>query len=144
MWCGGWRFGAAFGGVWLPPDTPLSPPHAPDIKRLRANYAFSVLLPIIFVSSISWVAFLIDPTGLSLRVSTVFTSLLSLLALQFVIEKQLPNSSYVLPTKVRCVAAFVGLGGELATLIVGTHHPILPPLAATRPALVRLPRIHRA
>jgi hypothetical protein len=80
---------------------PFSPP---DVTRLRANHAFSVLLPIIFISSISWVAFLIDPTGLSLRMSIVLTSLVSLLALQFVIQANLPSSSYVLPTKVRRVA----------------------------------------
>jgi hypothetical protein len=80
-----------------------------DVTRLRANYAFSVLLPVIFISSISWVAFLIDPTGLSLRVSTVLTSLLSLLALQFVIEAKLPNSSYVLPTKQLVLLSYASL-----------------------------------
>ena len=113
---------------------PFSPP---DVTRLRANYAFSVLLPVIFISSIAWVAFLIDPTGLSLRVSTVLTSLLSLLALQFVIEANLPNSSYVLPTKVRRVAAF-SVGSR-----PGPAPTPFPSSPATRPALLCLSGLNR-
>ena len=93
--------------LWRAADA--APPPPADVTRLRANYAFSVLLPVIFISSISWVAFLIDPTGLSLRVSTVLTSLLSLLALQFVIEADLPNSSYVLPTKQLVLLSYASL-----------------------------------
>lgn len=117
------------------------------IKRLSLNFIFSVILPIVFVTAICMLALFIDPCSLSLRLTTVFTCVLTLMALVYLIDPSLPQASYMLPTKSLAVLSY----GFLAIIAVESliafelaRRPQVRQAAAERRAAVRAAAAARA
>ena len=110
------------------------------IKRLSLNYVFTVILPILFVTCVAMLALFIDPCSLSLRMTTVLTCMLTLLALVYLIDPSMPASSYMLPTKALAVLSYASLAviavESLAAYEVA-RRPALKAAAAERAAALR-------
>ena len=110
------------------------------IKRLSLNYVFTVILPILFVTCVAMLALLIDPCSLSLRMTTVLTCMLTLLALVYLIDPSMPASSYMLPTKALAVLSYASLAviavESLAAYEVA-RRPALRAAAADRAAALK-------
>lgn len=105
--------------VPLPAEAPLPNGSAPKLPALAfgGNYtvtevivaviisrnslfdSLNIILPVIVCTCISLLTFFVEPDKLDTRLQIIKTLFLSLVAIQFVVEPELPSSSYVLPTR---------------------------------------------
>ena len=66
-----------------------------EIERNYQYYLFKVVLPIILILLVSWSVFWIHPRELESKLTITIVCLLSLIAYNFVIDKDLPKLSYL-------------------------------------------------
>jgi hypothetical protein len=89
------------------------------VTRLWSYFALNAILPVVICTSIAFLAFWVHPADLSTRLSLVVGLFLALVAIQYVIEGDLPRASYVLPTRRLVIASYVALALiAIETLVV--------------------------
>ena len=66
-----------------------------EIERNFQNYIFKVIFPIILILLVSWSVFWVHPKELESKLTITIVCLLSLIAYNFVIDKDLPKLSYL-------------------------------------------------
>ena len=66
-----------------------------DIKRLTSYYIYKIILPIIFILTISWSVFWIRGSQLEAKVNVTIVCLLSLIAYNFIIDEDIPKLPYL-------------------------------------------------
>ena len=66
-----------------------------DIERKYWYYVFKVILPIILILTICWSSIWIDPREVESRLTITIVCLLSLIAYNFVIDKDIPKLDYL-------------------------------------------------
>ena len=66
-----------------------------EVKRLSSYYIYKVILPIIFILSISWSVFWIRGDELEAKANITIVCLLALIAYNFIIDEDLPKLSYL-------------------------------------------------
>ena len=66
-----------------------------DIKRTTSYYIYKIILPIIFILSISWSVFWIRGSQLDAKVNVTIVCLLSLIAYNFIIDEDIPKLPYL-------------------------------------------------
>ena len=66
-----------------------------DISRLTSYYVYKIILPIIFILSISWSVFWVRGSQLEAKVNVTIVCLLSLIAYNFIIDEDLPKLPYL-------------------------------------------------
>ncbi|GJP33595.1 hypothetical protein CLOM_g18118 [Closterium sp. NIES-68] len=66
-----------------------------DLTRTSSVYIFSVLLPVILSVYLTFTSFVAKPEDLEIRCGACVTLFLALAAIQFVIDSQLPHTSYI-------------------------------------------------
>ena len=64
------------------------------VHRLWLYFSLSAILPIVVCTAISFLAFWVHPADLSTRLSLVVGLFLALVAVQFVLDGELPKASY--------------------------------------------------
>ena len=65
-----------------------------EIERKSGYYVFKIILPIILILMVCWSVVWIDPKELESRLTITIVCLLSLIAYNFVIDKDLPKLEY--------------------------------------------------
>lgn len=65
-----------------------------DLYRHSRYYIFKVILPLIFITAMSWVVFWISPEKFGPQIGLSATSMLTLIAFQFSLTSELPKVSY--------------------------------------------------
>ena len=65
------------------------------IERQSSYYLFKIILPIIFILTISWSVFWVRGSQLEAKVNVTIVCLLSLIAYNFIIDDELPKLSYL-------------------------------------------------
>jgi hypothetical protein len=65
-----------------------------SVERRSGYYVGKVILPLIFIVAMSWTVFWVDPTKFGPQIGTSTTSMLTLIAYQFLIGSELPRLSY--------------------------------------------------
>ena len=65
------------------------------IKRESTYYLTKIFLPILLILIISWSTFWINPREIESRITVSIVCLLSLIAYNFVVDKDLPRLSYL-------------------------------------------------
>ena len=65
-----------------------------EIERKSGYYIFKIILPIILILMVCWSVVWIDPKELESRLTITIVCLLSLIAYNFVIDKDLPKLEY--------------------------------------------------
>ncbi|KAF8055655.1 hypothetical protein HT031_006677 [Scenedesmus sp. PABB004] len=90
------------------------------VQRLWTYYLFVAILPVLFLVWVAHVTFFMGPTRLNDRVSVLITLMLALVALQWVINENLPDSSYLLPTSQLVLLSYACLG-MLVGVSVGVY-----------------------
>ena len=66
-----------------------------NIERLTSYYVYKIILPIIFILSISWSVFWIRGSQLDAKVNVTIVCLLSLIAYNFIIDEDIPKLPYL-------------------------------------------------
>ena len=66
-----------------------------DITRLTSYYISKIILPIIFILTISWSVFWVRGSQLEAKVNVTIVCLLSLIAYNFIIDEDLPKLPYL-------------------------------------------------
>ena len=66
-----------------------------NIERLTSYYIYKIILPIIFILSISWSVFWVRGSQLEAKVNVTIVCLLSLIAYNFIIDEDLPKLPYL-------------------------------------------------
>ena len=66
-----------------------------EVKRQSSYYLFKIILPIMFILIISWSVFWVRGSQLEAKVNVTIVCLLSLIAYNFVIDKELPKLEYL-------------------------------------------------
>jgi len=79
------------------PNTPADEGMLLEInaKRFVLFYAFKFLVPLLLIVFMSWIVFWIDPTSYSTQISISITSMLTLIAYQFLAVSSLPEVPYL-------------------------------------------------
>lgn len=70
-----------------------------SMRRLWQYFLISAVVPVLTATLLSFVVFAVPPNKLDTRLQTATGLFLSLIAIQFVIEGDLPKSSYVIPVR---------------------------------------------
>jgi hypothetical protein len=65
------------------------------VKRYTGYYAWKLILPLVVVVFMSWTVFWIDPTLTASQIAVSTTSILTLIAYQFVLSRLVPELSYL-------------------------------------------------
>ena len=90
-----------------------------SVERLWLYFSLSAILPIVVCTSIAFLAFWVHPADLSTRLSLVVGLFLALVAVQFVLDGELPKASYVIPTRRLVIASYIALAViAIETLVV--------------------------
>ena len=66
-----------------------------EIERKSGYYIFKIILPIVLILMVCWSVVWIDPKELESRLTITIVCLLSLIAYNFVIDKDLPKLEYL-------------------------------------------------
>ncbi len=66
-----------------------------EVTRLTSYYIYKIILPIIFILSISWSVFWVRGSQLEAKVNVTIVCLLSLIAYNFIIDEDLPKLPYL-------------------------------------------------
>eukprot|EP00884_Botryococcus_braunii_P017545 jgi/Botrbrau1/4474/Bobra.0220s0008.1 len=89
------------------------------ITRLSNYFSLGTILPVLVCTSLSFLTFFIQPEQIDTRLQLVVTLFLALVAIQFVVEQELPRASYVIPTRQLVIASYGVLGIiSVETLVV--------------------------
>ena len=79
------------------------------ISRNSLFDSLNIILPVVVCTCISLLTFFVEPEKLDTRLQIIITLFLSLVAIQFVVESELPSSSYVLPTRQLVIVSYLVL-----------------------------------
>ena len=79
------------------------------ISRNSLFDSLNIILPVVVCTCISLLTFFVEPEKLDTRLQINITLFLSLVAIQFVGESELPSSSYVLPTRQMVIVSYLVL-----------------------------------
>lgn len=69
------------------------------VRRLSLFFGISIILPVVVVTSISFLVLFVDPDRIDTRLQICITLFLALVAVQWIAEGSLPRSSYIIPTR---------------------------------------------
>jgi len=65
-----------------------------DLSRHSRYYIFKVIVPLMFITMMSWIVFWISPEKFGPQIGLSATSMLTLIAFQFALTAELPKVSY--------------------------------------------------
>jgi hypothetical protein len=66
-----------------------------NVTRQVGYYLFKMVLPLVLIVAMSWITFWIDPTEAGTQIAVATTSMLTLIAYQFLLSNMLPPVSYL-------------------------------------------------
>eukprot|EP00898_Chlorokybus_atmophyticus_P000763 jgi/Chlat1/1688/Chrsp127S00093 len=87
-----------------------------EVSRLSSYYVYNIIVPMGLCVSMSWITFFLSAEHVDTRLQIVVTLFLALTAMQFVVNDQLPKSSYITALHIQVVVSYatisvVGLEG---------------------------------
>eukprot|EP00898_Chlorokybus_atmophyticus_P000762 jgi/Chlat1/1687/Chrsp127S01916 len=81
-----------------------------DVVRLSSYYVYNIILPMSICVALSWITFLLSAAEhVDTRLQIVVTLFLALTAMQFVVNDQLPKSSYITALHIQVVISYAAI-----------------------------------
>ena len=94
-----------------------------DISRLSGYYIINQLVPIYVLVLVSMVTYVHNPSKIDVRIAVNLTCFLALTAIKWVINRELPNSSYPTTVSMIIVTAYALFGfAVVESIVVHTVH----------------------
>ena len=92
-----------------------------EADRKVIYYVVKVFLPLLLIVLMSWAVFWIDPSLVSAQISVSITSMLTLIAYQFVLAGLLPKVSYITRMDVFLLGSTALIYAALVEVIITSH-----------------------
>jgi hypothetical protein len=92
-----------------------------EADRMVGYYVVKVFLPLLLIVLMSWAVFWIDPSLVSAQISVSITSMLTLIAYQFVLADLLPKISYITRMDIFLLGSTALIYAALVEVIITSH-----------------------
>ena len=92
-----------------------------EADRMVGYYVVKVFLPLLLIVLMSWAVFWIDPSLVSAQISVSITSMLTLIAYQFVLAGLLPKVSYITRMDIFLLGSTALIYAALVEVIITSH-----------------------
>lgn len=89
-----------------------------EVKRMSGYYIINQIVPIYVLVLVSMVTYFHNPSKIDVRIAVNVTCFLALTAIKWVVNRELPNSSYPTPVTMIIITAYALFGFAVVESIV--------------------------